>query len=46
MYRLDFNPPTESGPVFTNEDYLAQLESFDSPEQQLDRIIKRAGMPT
>ena len=46
MYRLDFNPPTESGPVFTNEDYLAQLERFDSPEQQLDRIIKRAGMLT
>lgn len=46
MYRLDFNPPTGSGPLFTNEDYLAQLERFDSPEQQLDRIIKRAGKLT
>ena len=45
-YRLDFNPQKISSPILEGQDYLANLERFDGPEQQLDRIIKRNGMLT
>ena len=45
-YRLDFNPQKISSPILEGQDYLADLERFDGPEQQLDRIIKRNGMLT
>ena len=46
MYRLQFNPQKVPSPRLEGEDYLAKFERFDSPQQQLDRIITRNGMLT